>query len=243
MNPTEAHRQAIRHKRLDHRLRRAAFRLEMAQVERTWAVVSARREGLSVREIARSVGLSSTRVHQLLNDPATAMLEHALSALRELGWPAPEDASAKDGELVADRLVDEARLLTSCAEWVEQLARDGYPPVINLRPDSDWPDTDNVAVDQARIVRILRRIASDIDELARVRRVADFSSATVDADPRLGRRRRLAEPPIELPKGPLSIPQSQRAWAEYERRLRRAGLPVPPDPWRHLGPYVSEVGR
>jgi hypothetical protein len=45
-----------------------------------------------------------------------------------------------------------------CAGWLEQLAGGGYPPVINLRPDSDWPDTDNVSVDQARVVRILRRI-------------------------------------------------------------------------------------
>ena len=203
----------------------------------------AKREDLSVREISRSVGLSPTRVHQLLSDPAATMLEHALSALRELGWPAPEDASAKDGELVADRLADESQLLMSCAGWLEQLARGGHPPIINLRPDADRPDTDNVAIDQARVVRILRHVASDIDELARARRVTDLSSVVVDADPRLGRRRRLAEPLIEFPKDPLSIPQSRRAWAEYERRLRRAGLPVPPDPWRHLGPYVGKGGR
>jgi uncharacterized protein YjiS (DUF1127 family) len=67
-----------------------------------------------------------------------------------------------------------------------------------------------------------------------------LSSAEVDADPRLGRRRRVAEPPIEFStrdptKGPMSLPQACRAWAEYERRLRQAGLPVPPSPYRH--PY------
>jgi len=40
-----------------------------------WAVVSAHREGASVREIASSVGLSSTRVHQLLADSDRAPIE------------------------------------------------------------------------------------------------------------------------------------------------------------------------
>jgi len=110
---------------------------------------------------------------------------------------------------------------------------------LNLRPDDDW-ETDNVVVDHDRVVRMLRRIAGDLDELARARRVADLSSAAVDADPRLGRRRRFAEPPIEFStkdpsKGPMSVAQACRAWAEYERRLTRAGLPVPPNPYRHLG--------
>jgi hypothetical protein len=78
------------------------------------------------------------------------------------------------------------------------------------------------------VVRILRRIADDLDELARARRVADLSSAELESNSRLRRRRRLAEPPVEPPKGPLSAPQGRRAWAEYERKLQRAGLPVPP---------------
>jgi len=35
--------------------------------------------------------------------------------------------------------------------------------------------------------------------------------------------------------GPMSLTQVRRAWAEYERRLTQAGLPVPPNPYRHLG--------
>jgi hypothetical protein len=79
-----------------------------------------------------------------------------------------------------------------------------------------------------------RRIAADIGELARARRIADVSSAGVDADARLRRRRRLAEPAIEPPGGPMSIHQARRAWDAYEHRLQRAGLPVPPNPYRHL---------
>ena len=54
------------HRAVKKRLKRSAFRLEMAQLERTWAVVSARQQGLSVREIAAEVGLSATRVHQIV---------------------------------------------------------------------------------------------------------------------------------------------------------------------------------
>jgi hypothetical protein len=42
------------------RLARASFRLEMAELERLWAIVSAHRERLSVRDIAQHVGLSPT---------------------------------------------------------------------------------------------------------------------------------------------------------------------------------------
>jgi hypothetical protein len=48
---------------LEARLRRARFRLEAAKVERAWAVVSAHRDGLSVRKIGEAIGLSPTRVH------------------------------------------------------------------------------------------------------------------------------------------------------------------------------------
>ncbi len=111
------------HRAFKKRLKRAAFRLEMAQLERTWAVVSASQQGLSVREIAAEVSLSATRVHQILADRSAEITLQALSLLREMGWPAPEDSD--DGEVVADRLVDEAALLATCAEWLEKLASGG----------------------------------------------------------------------------------------------------------------------
>jgi AcrR family transcriptional regulator len=230
-------RRAIeRRERIGMRLGRASFRLEMARLERTWAIVSAHREGWSVRDIAARVGLGPTRVHQLVSEPEAALVESALSVLRELGWPAPEDPVDGDDQAVADRLVDEAAALITCIEWLEQLAV-GATPVVNLRPPEDWPSTDNVAVDHDRVLRVLRRIAGDIEELARGRRLADLPSAAVDADPRLRRRRRLGEPSIQAPTGPMSVSQGRRAWDEYERRLQRAGLPVPPNPYRHVLPF------
>ncbi len=216
------------------RLARASFRLEMAELERIWAIVSAHREGLSIRDIARQVGLGPTRVHQLVTSPQADCVEEALSVLREAGWPTPEDAQEADAkEQIHDRLCEEATALLTCAQWLESLTA-GKRPVVNIRPDEDYPQTCHEIVDQARVVRMLRRIAHDLEELARAKRVADLSSSTTDADPRLRLRRRLAEPSIEISRGGTSILQGQRAWEDYERRLRQAGLPVPPDPYRHL---------
>jgi hypothetical protein len=106
--------------------------------------------------------------------------------------------------------------------------------VVNLRPDGDLPDTYYVAVDQDRVIRMLRRIAHDLEELARARRVADLSTSANDADPRLRLRRRLAEPPIEVSRRGTSIHQHRQAWKDYQSHLQRAGLPVPLNPYRHL---------
>jgi hypothetical protein len=190
----------------------------MAELERIWAIVPAHREGLSVRNIARQVGLGSTRVHQLVTSPQADFVEHALSVLREVGWPAPEDSRPAAKEQVADRLIEEAAALVYCVEWLESLSTQ-ETPVVNLRPEDDYPETDYVAVDQSRVIRVLRRIAHDLEEPARARRVADMSSSGNDADPRMRLRRRLAEPPIELSRRGTSILQGRKAWENYEHRL------------------------
>ena len=232
MNP-EPREEVQRQERIRTRLARASFRLEMAELERIWAIVSANRAGMSVRDIARQVGLGPTRVHQLVTSPQADCVEQALSVLREAGWPTPDDPLPGAEEQVADRLTEEATALISCAEWLASLAA-GERPVVNLRPDNDLPDTDYVAVDQDRVIRVLRRIAHDLEELARTRRVKDLSSRANDADPRLRLRRRLAEPPIELSRSGKSIYQSRQAWEDYEASLHRAGFPIPSNPYRHL---------
>jgi len=234
MTLLKSHDEFQRKERIKARLARAAFRLEMAEMERTWAIVSAQREGLTLREIAARVGLGPTRVHQLVTSPEAELVEPALSVLREAGWPAPEDPTPEAEEQVPDRLVEEAAMVATCAEWLEALAA-GEAPRVNLRPDDDYPASYRVPVDQARVVRVLRRIAHDLEELARARRVADMPSSAEELDPRLRLRRRLAEPPIKRQwKGP-STRQGQQAWEEYEDGHRKAGLPVPPNPYRHLG--------
>src|ERR1039458_10626745 len=102
MNP-KGREEFRRQKQIRMRLARASFRLEMAELERIWAIVSAHREGLSVRDIARHVGLGPTRVHQLVTSPQADSVEHAQSVLREVGWPAPEDSRPAADEQAADR--------------------------------------------------------------------------------------------------------------------------------------------
>jgi hypothetical protein len=59
-------------------------------------------------------------------------------------------------------------------DWLDKLVRTGFPAVANLRPRADYPLRYNVVASHDRILRILGRIASDIDELARARRVEDL---------------------------------------------------------------------
>ena len=83
---------ARRERRVLTRVSRAAWRLEQAERERTWALVSARAEGISIRKLAAAVGLSPSRVHQLVAAAgldALDALDAALGELRAAGWPAP----------------------------------------------------------------------------------------------------------------------------------------------------------
>ena len=100
---------------VQRRLQRASFRLEMAQLERVWAVLSASRQDWSMRDIAQAVGLSPTRVHPILGQGTDHPVEAAQSVLREAGWPTPEDDTAYP-ETISDRLSDEANLISQCAD-------------------------------------------------------------------------------------------------------------------------------
>lgn len=111
------------------RLARASFQLEMAELERIWAIVSAHRQGLSVRDIARQVGLSPTRVHQLITSRQADDAEPALSMLGEAGWPAPEELLPDAEEQVANRLTEEAMMLITCFGWLESHAAGETPAV------------------------------------------------------------------------------------------------------------------
>ena len=179
---------------------RAAWRLEQAERERSWALASARAEGVSIRALAAAAGLSSSRVHQIVAAADLDELNAALGELRAAGWPAPEDPEGDDDaeldgrDLICDRLSDEVSWLRQCADWLAHLDADSYPPAVNLRPSADWPDRAVVAVNLARVRAVIDRIAADVDELARARRVQDLNIAAVLPGSRAERRRRLAEP-------------------------------------------------
>ncbi len=65
------------------RLRLATTRLTDADRERVWAIVAAHQAGLSIRKIAAATGLSSSRVHQLLQSDEARKIPAWLSQLRE----------------------------------------------------------------------------------------------------------------------------------------------------------------
>ena len=135
-----------RERRVLARVSWAAWRLEQAERERTWALVSARAEGISIRTLATAAGLSPSRVYQLVAAADLDALDAALGELRAAGWPAPEDPdSEEDAELggrdtIAGRLCDEVSWLQQCADWLAHLDADSYPPAVSLRPAADRPD-------------------------------------------------------------------------------------------------------
>ena len=220
MDGHEALRQRVRREhQLIERLRLAVFRLDAAQEERTWAIVSAHQQGLAIRRIAAATGLSATRVHQLLTAAATEGIPAWLSRLREPGEPASaadEGAAPAPEAALREHLAEEVAALRRCLGWLEQDAC-GAPVVVNLRPDNDV-EAEFVAFDRPRILRVLARIAADLDELARAHEVGAAGAPPGEDDPRARHRRRLAEP---APEPPRLSPREERA------RLR-AELGLPP---------------
>ena len=87
---------ARRERRVLTRVSRAAWRLEQAERERTWALASARAEGISIRTLATAIGLSPSRVHQIVAAADLDALDAALGELRAAGWPAPEDPDSDE---------------------------------------------------------------------------------------------------------------------------------------------------
>ena len=92
------------------------------------------------------------------------------------------------------RLTGELEALRQCREWLERLDR-GERVVVNLRPETD-PETEYVAFDRPRVLRVLARIIADLDELAGYPPIAAegrTEGKTAEAR-RAHHRRRLAEP-------------------------------------------------
>ncbi len=161
MKPHEQYRQRVQDEiTLQQRLQLATTRLEEAQQERTWAIVAAKEAGLSIRKIAAATQLSPTRVHQLLQDPEVDEITTWLSQLRPMDHPElkPEDGPVA---IVAHRLEFEVEVLRWCVEWLSKL-ESGEQVVVNLLPE---PQRMCESFDLARVIRILRRVTADLDEL------------------------------------------------------------------------------
>ena len=90
--------------------------------------------------------------------------------------------------------------------------------MVNLRPETD-PETEYVAFDRPRVLRVLARILADLDELAGYPPLAEEEAKKGGAEARRARhRRRLAEPD----------PSPKRLTVQEEREALRALLKLPP---------------
>jgi hypothetical protein len=199
-SPETSKQSVLREKRLRARLEVASRRVEEAERERIWAIAAAHSAGLSIRNMAAATGLSSSRVHQLLHADEAAEIPDWLSRLAEPEVGADERPVGQhtlSPPALQQRLADESEVLGWCIGWLERLAR-GETVVVNLRVETD-PKTAFVAFDWARVRRVLKRIAADLDELSG--RTAPSASHDSTLDPNAAgveQRRRLAEPEPEL---------------------------------------------
>ena len=211
--------QLVQHERkLKNRLQLATTRLAEAERERIWAIVAAHDAGLSIRKIAAATGLSRSRIHQLLQEQEAHEIPEWLTHLRDRactpGRPSGTDQDAPEASLRA-HIASEVEVLRWCMAWLEQLAQ-GEMVVVNLRPDTD-DHPQFTRFDHARVMRVLARISSDLDELARRTPQDKAEVPEEDVDPLTRHRRRLAEPE-EKPRG--------RTAKEQREALRQAfGLP------------------
>ena len=211
--------QLVQHERqLKNRLQLATTRLAEAERERIWAMVAAHDAGLSIRQIAAATGFSRSRVHQLLHEQEAHEIPEWLTHLRDREvhpeTPSDTDQRAPDASLRA-HIAREVEVLRWCMAWLEQLEH-GEMVVVNLRPDTD-DHTHLTRFDHARVMRVLARITSDFDALARRDPQEDADAPEDDADPLKRHQRRLAEPE-EKPRG--------RTAKEQRDAIRQAaGLP------------------
>ena len=224
--PEKLRQRVRREKQLSNRLQRATTRLEAAQQERCWAIAAAYEAGLSIRKIAAATGLSSSRAHQLLRAEEAREVPRWLSQLQEQESSAADSTAVSSSSPETDfqaRLAEEVEILRWCIGWLEPLAR-GETVVVNLRAETD-PKTAWVAFDQARVLRVLKRIAADLDELSGRTTPTENDASTGDAQAEgIQHRRRLAEPEPEL---------SSLSQREQRAILReKMGLPPSSDPRR-----------
>jgi len=218
--PEQLKQQVLKEKRLTARLQMAASRVEAAEQERIWALVAAHSAGLSIRKIAATTSLSSSRVHQLLHSDEAEQIAPGLSALSTPDGCVEEqspDPVTPALTALQQQLSDEGEVWRWCIEWLEQLSR-GKPVVVNLRPPSD-ARTAFVSFDQARVVQVLKRIAAEIDRLSGKRTPSETLDSAVDLiTAGVKHRQQLAEPEPQL----ASLSQRE------QRAILREKMGLPP---------------
>jgi hypothetical protein len=169
METSEEFRQRVqREKQLAARLRLATTQLKEADQERVWAIAAAKEAGLSIRQIAAAADLSPSRIHQLLNAQEASEIPVWLNQLRspELLGSQQSTEHSPSKSILSARLTAEVEVLRWCIDWLERLER-GEDVVVNLRPEEDVK-TEFVHFDRLRVLRVLSRIAADLDKSPRI---------------------------------------------------------------------------
>lgn len=201
------------------RLRLAVTRLADAEQERIWAMVAAKEAGLSIRQIARATDVSPTRVHQLLQGEEAREIPVWLSQLHVPSPAHPVDAAGNPptpSSCGLEQVIDEVEVLRWCIAWLERLEHADHV-VVHLRPTSE-EKTEFVPFDRPRVVRVLARIAADLDAFAHHRSMEHAEEVADGQEVRRTRhRQRLAEP--EPP------PQRLSRWEERVASRHALGLP------------------
>ena len=217
METPEALQQRVRREQqMIARLRLAMTRLADAEQERIWGIVAAKEAGLSIRQIARATGVSPTRIHQLLQADEARAIPVWLSQLQDRSLaPAVQPEGVLPSPPGWTRVADAVEVLRWCLAWLERLEHEDHV-VVNMRPTSE-EETEFVPFDRPRVLRVLARIAADLDALAR-RSLASAEERVDSQEERRTRHRQwLAEP--EPPPRRLS------RWDERAASRQALGLP------------------
>ena len=114
------------------RVSRAAWRLERGRAGTDVGAGVGPRRGDLDPTLATAVGLSPSRVHQLVAGADLDALDAALGELR-----AGRPRGSRCGGTIADRLSDEVDWLRQCADWLVHLDASSYPPTGRTGPS--WP--------------------------------------------------------------------------------------------------------
>jgi hypothetical protein len=117
------------------------------------------------------------------------------------------------------RLAAETTALRQCRDWL-RLLQLGERVIVNLRPESD-PETEYVAFDGPRILRVLSRIIADLDALAGLPPQPEEEPKDEDAEARRVRHRKSLAEPEPQPRRCLTVRE--------ERALLRTLLDRPPN--------------
>lgn len=210
-----ARRQRVHRKvQLKNRLRLSAIRLDDGQRQRIWAIVAAYKAGLSIREIAKATGLSSSRVYQLLHDNEAQDIPDWLDDFRARELPA-DDLTGTSGNASPQVLLGtEIAVLRRCVGWLTATLEREQWVVEDLRPITEVGE-ERVLLDRPKVLRILSTIAAELDELVGRPALRSPGAAMDEVDSRYWLRKRM--PRIDPPRGQRGAERKAANLAPWRR--------------------------